>query len=286
MIDGAWLVLRAVALVLVLQAAGAALFCAIFGDTSLSAESALRRTAWRMSAIALAVLVVQALYEPVHLAGDVSGLSDPALLRLWLGSGAAAALIVRIAGVAWLVCALPWAATRPRLAAAAGVLIAALSFVLTGHTAVAAHRGMLLVLLFAHVLLVMFWFGALWPLRQVLRLEAPARAARTVVAFSTVAVRLVPLLASAGALIAALLLPDVAALRRPWGLLLLGKVLLFTSLMALAALNRLRLTPALAGGEARAATRLSRTIAVEYGLICITLAVTAVMTGDFSPAGE
>jgi len=101
-----------------------------------------------------------------------------------------------------------------------------------------------------------------------------------------VAVRLVPLLASAGALIAALLLPDVAALRRPWGLLLLGKVLLFTSLMALAALNRLRLTPALAGGEARAATRLSRTIAVEYGLICITLAVTAVMTGDFSPAGE
>jgi putative copper resistance protein D len=286
MIDGAWLVLRAVALVLVLQAAGAALFCAMFGNTSPGAERALRRTAWRMSAIALAVLAVQALYEPVHLAGDVSGLTDPALLRLWLGSGAAAALIVRIAGVAWLVCVLPWTANRSRLAAAAGVLVTALSFLLTGHTAVAAHRGMLVVLLLAHVLLVMFWFGALRPLRQVLRLEAPARAARTVAAFSTVAVRGVPLLAVAGALIAALLLPDIASLRHPWGLLLLGKVLLFMSLMALAAVNRLRLTPALAGGEARAATRLSHTIAVEYGLICITLAVTALMSGGFSPAGE
>jgi len=132
----------------------------------------------------------------------------------------------------------------------------------------------------------MFWFGALWPLRQVLTLETPACAAAAVAAFSTLAVRLVPLLPLAGALIAALLLPDVAALGHPWGLLLLGKVLLFISLMALAAFNRLRLTPALAGGEARAATHLSRTIAIEYGLMCVTLAVTAVMTGNFSPAGE
>lgn len=286
MIDGAWLVLRAVALVLVLQAVGGALFCVLFRGTLTSAAHVVQRTAWRLSLIALAVLVLQALYEPIHLAGDVSGITDSALLRLFLGLGAAAALAVRIAGVACAAYALrPGDAPSPVAVAAAGLLTAA-SFALTGHTATAAHRGLLAPLLFVHVLLVTYWFGALWPLRQVLGLEAPGSAAQTISAFSSLAVRLVPVLPLAGVVIAALLLPDVAGLVRPWGLLLLGKVLLFTLLMMLAALNRLRLTPALVGGEATAATRLARTIALEYGLICVTLAATAVMSGGFSPGGE
>jgi len=286
MIDGAWLVLRAVALVLALQAVGGVLFRLLFRGTLHRAAQAVRRTAWRLSLIALAVLVVQGLCEPMHLAGDVSGLADPALLRLFLGLSAASALAVRIAGVACAAYALRRDAAPSSPAAAVGVLLTAVSFLLTGHTAVAAHRGLLAPLLFAHVSLVMFWFGALWPLHQVLALEAPVSAARTVAAFSTLAVRLVPLLPLVGAVIAALLLPDVSTLVRPWGLLLLGKVLLFTLLMGLAALNRLRLTRALAGAETGAATRLSRTVTLEYALICVTLAVTAVMTGDFSPAHE
>lgn len=287
MIEGGWLLLRALALVLVLQAVGGALFCVVFRGTLLSAAHAVQRTAWRLSLLALAALVLQALYEPVHLAGDVSGLTDPALLRLFLTLGAGAALVVRIAGVACAACALrPGGRAPSRLAVAAGVLLIAVSFVLTGHTATGAQRGLLALLLFVHVALVTYWFGALWPLGQVLALDPPESAARTIAAFSTLAVRLVPLLPLAGGVIAALLLPDVAALRRPWGLLLLGKVVLFALLMALAALNRLRLTPALAGAEATAAARLSRTIALEYGLICVTLGVTAVMSGEFSPAGE
>lgn len=287
MIEGAWLLLRALALVLVLQAVGGALFCVVFRGTLLSAAHAVQRTAWRLSLLALAVLVLQALYEPVHLAGEVSGLTDPAVLRLFLTLGAAAALGVRIAGVVCAAYALwPGGAAPSRLAVAAGVLLIAVSFLLTGHTATALQRGLLAPLLLVHVALVTYWFGALWPLGQVLALEAPQSAARTIAAFSRLAVRLVPLLPLAGGVIAALLLPDVAALGRPWGLLLLGKVLLFTLLMALAALNRLRLTPALAGAEATAARRLSRTIALEYGLILLTLGVTAVMSGEFSPAGD
>jgi len=286
MIDRAWLVLRAVALVLVMQAVGGALFCVLFGGTLHSVAHTVRRTAWRASLIALAVLVVQGLYEPMHLAGDMSGLADPALRRLFLGLSAAPALAVRIAGVACAAYALRRDTAASSVAALVGVLLTAVSFLLTGHTATAAHRGLLAPLLLAHVSLVMFWFGALWPLHQVLALEAPASAARTIAAFSTLAVRLVPVLPLVGVVIAALLLPDVSALLRPWGLLLLGKVLLFTLLMGLAALNRLRLTPALAGAETGAARRLSRTVILEYGLICVTLAVTAVMTGSFSPAHE
>jgi putative copper resistance protein D len=286
MIDGAWLVLRAVALVLVLQAVGGALFCLMFRRAPSGAAPAVRHTAWRVSALALGVLALQALYEPIHLAGDVSGLADPPLLRLFLGSAAGAALALRIAGAACAALALRPGAATSTLAAAAAVLLTGVSFPVTGHTAIAAHHWLLAGLLFVHVSIVMFWFGALWPLRQVLALEAPANAARTIAAFSAVAVRVVPLLALVGALIAALLLPDAAALGRPWGLLVLGKVLLFAALMGLAAVNRLRLTPALAGADACAAKRLARTVALEYLLICLTLAVTAVLTGNFAPADE
>ena len=286
MIDRAWLVLRALALVLVLQAVGGALFCLMFRGASARAAEVVKGTAWRVSLIALAVVAGQALFEPVHLAGEASGLTDQPLLRVFIGSTVAQALALRLAGVGCASFALWRGAAPSTVAIAAAVLLTSASFPMTGHTTVAAHRALPQALLFVHVSVVTFWFGALWPLRQVLSLDAPADAARTITAFSRVAVRLVPWLAIAGALLAALLLPDAAALARPWGLLLLGKVLLFTALMALAALNRLRLTPALARAEGQAAARLSRTIALEYLLICVTLAVTAVMTGSFSPAVE
>jgi copper resistance protein D len=91
-------------------------------------------------------------------------------------------------------------------------------------------------------------------------------------------------IAVAGAALAALLLPDVGALLRPYGRLLLAKVALFVLLMGLAALNRLRLAPALAAGARTAPASLRRSIALEYALICVVLAVTAVMSGSFSPA--
>ena len=130
------------------------------------------------------------------------------------------------------------------------------SFVLTGHTAV-HQRRLLAPLLILHVSIVAFWFGSLGPLRLVLRLEPPATAAAVLTRFSVAAVWLVPLIAVAGAGMALLLLPDVAALRQPYGLALLTKASLFALLMALAAMNRLRLVPALAGaaGASRCVAR-------------------------------
>jgi putative copper resistance protein D len=65
--------------------------------------------------------------------------------------------------------------------------------------------------------------------------------------------------------------------------MLLAKAALFAVLMGLAAVNRLRLAPALARTQARAPLR--RTLALEYLLICLVLGVTAVMTGRYSPEG-
>src|ERR1700733_6935784 len=170
---------------------------------------------------------------------------------------------------------------RRRLALIGAAAIIA-SFALTGHTAVNAWRALLAPLLLTHIAIVTFWFGSLAPLRQVLRLEPAAQAAAAVARFSALAVWLVPPIAVAGIGMALLLLPDAAALRRPYGLMLLTKVALFALLMGLAAVNRLRLAPALARSQAREPPR--RTLALEFVLICVVLAVTALLTGRYSPA--
>ena len=132
-------------------------------------------------------------------------------------------------------------------------------------------------------LLVAFWFGALAPLRTVARLEAPAQVAVALRHFSAYALWLVPLLALAGVTLACTLLPGLAALRRPYGMLVCVKALLFAALLALAALNRQRLTPALARGEAWALPVLRRSLSAEYLLLGTALIATAALTGFFSP---
>jgi putative copper export protein len=93
----------------------------------------------------------------------------------------------------------------------------------------------------------------------------------------------VPLLALAGVTLACALLPELAALRRPYGMLLCVKALLFAALLALAALNRQRLTPALARGEAWALPVLRRSLSAEYLLLGMALIATAALSGFFSP---
>jgi copper resistance protein D len=283
MIDGLWLVLRAAGLMLTFQAAGTALFDVCFAPHLARSRAAICRTGVRVGVAALIVLVLQALLEPVHLAGDWSGLTDATLLKVFLGASGAAAFALRIAAVACLAIGSWRGGRRGAALALLGALVAVGSFLLTGHTSVAPQRLWLAGLLLIHLSIAGFWFGSLWPLRQVAALETPADAAQVVAAFSSVAVWLVPVIALAGALMAVLLLPDVAALWQPYGRLLLAKVALFALLMGLAASNRLHLTPALARGERHAPARLRTSIALEYVLICATFAVTAVMTGSFSP---
>jgi len=283
MIDGAWLLLRAAGLVLSLQAIGAALFIARMVRRLDRSMAAVRLSGQRAALAALAVLAAQVLIGPVELGGEATALLDGTEVRLFLTTSAAAALLARIAGAACLVAGLRTRARAPYPFAVAGSALMIGSFVLTGHTVAQPHRLPLACLLLVHVTIVAFWFGSLPALRQVVALESSAVASAVLAAFSRLAVWLVPVIALAGAAIALLLLPDVAALVRPYGLLLLTKIALFALLMGLAALNRLRLAPALAAGSGTAPESLRRSIAVEWGLICVVLAVTAVMSGSLSP---
>jgi putative copper export protein len=103
--------------------------------------------------------------------------------------------------------------------------------------------------------------------------------------FSARAVRLVPVLLLAGLILAAVLLPNVTALHRPYGELLLAKVVGFCVLMLFAAMNRWRFGPALRLGDRTAGRRFRQVVGAEFVLLATVLCVTAVMTTFFSPEG-
>ena len=286
MTDLTWVTLRGAGLVLLFQGTGAALFSLGFGRFLTRSGSAIRRTGLRAVSGALIVLVAQYLMEPVHLAGEWRSIADGSLHRMVLGSSLGAALALRFAGLASVAVGLAAVGPAAKAAALGGSVAALTSFTLTGHTSVAPHRLILASCLLAHLAIVAFWFGSLWPLRQVLALEPRETATRALEVFSSVAVWLVPLIPLAGAGMAIGLLPDWATLLAPYGLVLILKLALFAMLMGLAAANRSRLTPALARGEAAALPRLRRTVAAEYVLICAVLAATAVLTGFLSPEAD
>jgi copper resistance protein D len=88
---------------------------------------------------------------------------------------------------------------------------------------------------------------------------------------------------AAGLAMALLLLPAVSSLAEPYGLLLLAKIAVFALLMALAALNKWRLGPAVAAGSVRGRAAFRLSLAAEWWLIAAVLGITDVMTGFFSP---
>jgi putative copper resistance protein D len=302
-------VLGAVSFALQLQAAGTVFFAAAFGP-ALTISLASVRTLARGTAMA-AVVAVAAHYllEPARMAGDMAGVFDSFLQSMAWRSSVGGAFSVKELGLLLIIAGMqspsarvtadrlftssaglsapPWmrrfSSRGFTVLGIGGAVLVAASFTLTGHTVTSPSRAVLAPLVLTHLLLVAFWFGALWPLWLVSLREPRERATRVVALFSSAAVWLVPLILVVGATIAALLLPDVASLGKPYGELILATVALFALLMVLAALNRWRLGPALGGADLLAGRSFRRVVVLEYVLILAVLAATAVMTTLFSP---
>jgi putative copper export protein len=210
---------------------------------------------------------------------------DASLQRRALLSATGLANGLRIAGLLAVVAAGTSSARRAATLGLSGGLLVAASFAATGHTSIHPLRGLLAPLLVLHLWIAAFWFGALWPLYRVTRLE-PRMAAAIVDRFSRLATWLVPGLGVAGLIMATAIVPTWAALRTPYGLLLFGKAFGFAILMGLATLNKFRLGPALAQGSHAGSSALRCSLMVEFILITAVLAVTATMTAMFSPTME
>lgn len=268
--DALSVVLRAVSFVLLLNAAGIPIFVAAFGRLSPDILPRIRRLGWQLASGALVFVTAHHLLEAARMAGEMSGLMDPAMQSTTLWSKEGAAFALRAAGTVLVALGL---ARPPRAIALTGTALAILSFTLVGHTSINPHRAAAAALLTLHLLLVAFWLGALWPLYM-------SASGRLIDAFSRAAAWSVPLILVAGTALATLLVPDLSAFKQPYGQLLLAKTASFAVLMALAALNKWRFGPACDAGDTRA---FKRTVVVEYGLICAVLAITATMTTFYSP---
>ncbi len=275
--------LRAVSFVLLLQAAGIALFIGIFSSQLLHSHDAIRRLGFWSALLGIAAVAGQFALEPARMAGELGGILDPSLQRMALHSTAGAAFGIRVLGLSLVAGGLHARAVRSRALAVIGAALAVTAFTLTGHTASHPERWLLGPLLLLHLLIVTFWIGAIPALYVASRRESTEATARLVKAFSGIAVWLIPWIFIAGVGMAMLLVPRWAVLREPYGDFLVFKVAGFGVLMLLAGLNKWRLGPAIARTSGSTLRPFRLSLATEYVLIAGVLTATAIMTLFFSP---
>jgi putative copper resistance protein D len=276
-------ILRASSFVLLFQAAGVAIFVAMFGRRLASSLVPVRRLGQAAAFAAIVLVAGHYALEAARMAGEMSGMWDPTLQGMAWNSPARAALICRLLGLLLIAVGLQHGSVRWTIVAVGGAVLATGAFTLTGHTSVNVHRTALAALLMLHLLVVAFWFGALGPLYTASWRETPARAADIIGRFTAVATWLVPAILLAGIVMSVLLLPNLRALSEPYGELLIAKVVGFAALMGLAAANKWRFGPALVRGPAQSGLWFRRSVIAEYVLIAVVLTLTAVMTSFFSP---
>jgi len=275
--------LRGLSFVAMAQAAGAMLFLAAFSATLDSSRRHIENMAWLATVAALILLPVQFSLEAARMTGSFAGLFDADLQRFALSTPGARVLALRIIGLLLVLAGIKNSFRAAMPIGVAGVLMVAASFALTGHTASHAERWLLGPLVALHVLIVSIWFGSLRPLVQIVQSETHSLAAQVVRKYSRIAGVLVPIILLAGLVIAARLLPDARSLWTVYGSILIGKVLAFAVLMALAVLNKRKLGPAIAteGGPARRTFQAA--VMAEWGIIVVVLFATAFLTTFWSP---
>jgi len=242
-----------------------------------------RWVAWSMIGMAvprmaLAIGLASAVASVGALGLDLLGLPPSALAssgpwEVALATSAGPALLVAFIAMllARLALGSAWYARAVAMIAFIGV---GLSLAMTGHAATAPPEALTRPAIFLHGLGVAFWVGALAPL--VVLVSKPTAATLPILnRFSRIAALAVGVLALTGLALAIVQLEKPEALvGTGYGLILSTKLVLVTGLLALAALNRFRLTPALARNETQTPA-LRRSILLEGAIAVAILAVVA-----------
>ncbi len=268
---------RAVHLVCLFLAAGGLLFAAIVAR---GAPPSARRTAFAAVAAATGLLGIA-----LHGAAVAGGL-DAASAAFWraaLATPQATSALASLGGLALAFVAAPRIGGAAGAALAAGGALFALAAAgATGHSAAAGWPWWLVGAL--HVAMAGFWLGSLPPLWRALR-AAPEETVAALRRFSQIAVPAVIVLALAGTGLALQRMGGPGDLvATDYGRLVVAKLVGAALLVAIAARNKLVLTPALArcGG----AQRLRSAIALEAVLMSSVVALAAVLAHSDPHAGH
>ena len=241
-----------------------------------------RGIALTFGGIALIATLLGFSLRGANLTGDASGLMDLEMLGLLWSTPVGTAIALRLFGLGVLIVGLFMARGGIVLSALGGV-VAVWSF---GHIGHISDRGsaVLDVALTLHLITVAIWIGILTPLQRLARETATyAEAAKVGHRFGLVASFTVPALIVAGGYMSYTLIGSIPALiQTGYGQALIIKVLLVAILLGLAAANKLRFMPRLKAGDASAARHLTKTISIEWVVVVLVLAVTAVLTSNLT----
>lgn len=205
----------------------------------------------------------------------LAGIIAIAPWKIALGTSLGPSLLVAIAAQAIGLLALRIGVTgMSRALSVLAVAGVGLALTASGHAATAPPQLLTRPAVFLHGMAVAFWLGAFAPLIAVLwrQKSAPLEVLQR---FSAVAIPVVGFLALTGLTLAIIQLESFGALvETSYGILLSIKLGLVAALLALAALNRFRLTPALAR-DGKATRPLTRSILLEGGVAIGILCVVA-----------
>ena len=165
-----------------------------------------------------------------------------------------------------------WDAVAATLAVI-GLIVLCASLLLSGHASTAEPRWLAGAALVAHIAGLSFWIGAL-PGLFVALARPSARSAVILGTFSRLIVYAVAILIASGVTLAVLQLgAPGAAWLSPYGLVLVGKLVILVLLFSIAAWNRFVLTRPTLAGDTKAAAQLRLLVAVEIGLVLVVLGI-------------
>ena len=276
--DAAAIALKTLTYAATLGAAGAVFFLRYEGMLIRSADRLrIRRLVLGLALLSVLAGAAQVVVSAGSMSGAAAGMWDGSLLRMVWQAGAGRANTARAIGLLPAVfVGLP---DRPSWPALLGAALAATSFAWMGHARALSPDAVPILLLGVHLLGVAFWLGALLPLLIVARDGDLPRIAAAAARFGAAAVIVVGVLVAAGTALLWLLLGGVAALwGSTYGRFVMVKLMFVACLLCLAALNKLRLTPRLRGGDGRAVRSLRTSIRLELLAGMLILTVTAAFT--------
>ena len=217
-----------------------------------------------------------------NLTGDVSGLTDPEMLKLLWTTPVGTALLLRLVGLGLLIAGLLMGRVGTWVSVLGGV-IAIWSFDQVGHVS-GLETTLLDLALMLHLLAVALWIGVLTPLKRLASSSSTyASAADVGHRFGVVASATVPVLIIVGGYMGYQLVGSFTALvGTSYGQAMIIKVLLVGLLLGLAAANKLRFVPELRSGDPVGASHLSKSISAEWFIILAVLGMTAILTTNLT----
>src|SRR5436190_1726781 len=221
----------------------------------------------------------------------LGGLADSTSLDIVARNGAYASAVLRSLGLAFIAYATAarWRAPTAGPLVAFGAVLACAWCMLTGHPATHGPSALVHAMTFLHMAAGAVWFGGLVALAIVMRHRRRtadlAGAAAVVESFSRLMGWTMAALLTGGTVIAWAFVGSLGRLTATsYGLVLLAKVGLVLSVLAVGGFNRRRLVPAVAAGQPRGWRMLGRTVVLEQAALVGVLALTAVLV-NLDPHG-